>query len=79
MVFPSSVVEDPKGAVMFSLTDRRRIREESGCADETIRAFPHVRDVSRRRIERACVSLGISTPATTASALAISTIPATAA
>jgi hypothetical protein len=79
MVFPSSVVEDPKGAVMFSLTDRRRIREESGCADETIRAFPHVRDVSRRRIERACTSLGIVVPATVGQALAVSSHPGVAA
>lgn len=58
---------------MFSLADRRRIREESGCADETIRAFPHVRDVSRKRIERACTSLGIDVPAI--AALAATALP----
>lgn len=39
--------------------ERARIRAVSGCADETIRRYPHVGDVSRLRIERAAEALGI--------------------
>lgn len=47
---------------MFTIEDRRRIKSESGCADVTIRAFPHVSGASRARIERACTTLGIAVP-----------------
>lgn len=40
--------------------ERARIRARSGCAEETIRRYPNVREVSRLRIERAAEEEGIS-------------------
>ena len=46
----------------LSPQDRIRLRAESGCADETVKKYPHVSDASKRRIERAAATLGIALP-----------------
>jgi hypothetical protein len=46
----------------WTAIDRARIRVESGCADETVKKYPNVRDASRRRIERACMVLDLPLP-----------------
>lgn len=47
---------------MLRLTpnERARIQARSGCAEETIRRYPNVREASRLRIERAAEEEGIS-------------------
>lgn len=49
---------------MFSPNERARLHARSGCALETIKAYPQVREVSRLRIEAAAREEGIALPAT---------------
>ena len=51
---------------MFTPQERARIRGESGCDEQTIRKYPNVSEASRRRIERAAVTLGIELARTAA-------------
>lgn len=46
--------------------ERARIRARSGCAEETIKAYPNVLEASRIRIERAAKEEGIELPPTPA-------------
>ncbi len=50
---------------MFSPNERARIQARSGCADETIKAYPKCREASRMRIERAAKEEGITLPSAT--------------
>jgi hypothetical protein len=46
----------------FSPIQRAAIQARSGCDVATIKKYPHVREASSMRIERACSELGIALP-----------------
>jgi hypothetical protein len=50
----------------ISPIDRARLRAESFCAEDTIKAYPYVSDASKRRIEAAAEKLKIALPQTEA-------------